>query len=528
MAQATETRERRSPPEGTRTASLQLKIAPEGVNWAYATLRNQPRVVLYDDEFPDPFTHLTYTVGQTQNQLFFVAQFALGEEFRQRYPQGIGSAKDLSSLLQRYSQHQFSPDNQQLVVAKDGQIKGAIARVADNCIVIQRGGQVGPLKLSEQTPVNSLAVSLEDFNLLVQRYAGAIWKTSSETDQKQVQLVLSIPPASPGAVQTYLSTFEIMRQQGFEEERPRKLRLEDIGGYPSMRTGIQALIQDCTTPDVSRMYGTQPFANRFILVTGREGVGKSLWVKPLYWTLRSTFKNIEYYRLHLDDLFTQYGPSAATVVETILNHARENEKHGVFTIVHIDYLEQLIQPGLRRNGDTTTTLTEAAINYSLKTINPVIVALGSFGRDLGGLSHHTILYGESRETRGLLPDAIKKTFRRAFALGDPTADDLVGILRAQIETTRGFALSTGHDPFVPEILSRLEDIAPHGIGLNGSEVKQVFLDIAASRKASWDGRTYVRTTDEDIIKALAAKRAEKGIAGTLKRPIGFGTIRPNR
>lgn len=511
--------ERKGPPEGIQTASLQFKIEPESVRWLFATLSNQPEVTLFNGEFFEPFTQLRYLVAQNQGQLVFAAQFGLGEDFRERYGSSIGSPEDLAPLLKRYPEHQFSPDNQRLVLLQSGQVLGMIARVAEDKLVIQRGGQAGQVTLSEQTPVNSLTVSIDKFNLLVQRYVNSIWRGSRESDQKQIQHILELPEIPEGATRTYLSTFEILG--GKFAERPREVDLyEHIGGYPRMKAVIEGLVLDFTDPEASRGFGTQPFSNRLILISGNEGTGKSLFPKGLYWRLRlKVGDGIECYRLPFQDMFLQYGPHTATVAGTILDHTRQNEKNGVPTIVHLDGLQALISPYQRPNVGMGPSAAE--FNFMLHSVNPVLLLLRDFGRDIGGQSRHVIVYGESREPRERLPEVVSRMFRRSFSLDRPTVEDMADIIRVQIGTTRFFAEQTEHDPFTADILLRVREIAQSAQGLVGRDIQQALLNIATGQKARWDGKTRIPITELDIVQELTAMKVDKGIESVEKRPLGF-------
>ena len=437
--------ERRGPPEGIATASLQFKIEPEGVRWLHAALGHQQETHLFNDDFPGPFTHLDYMVVQNQGQLIFVADLGLGAEFQERYGIGVGSEEDLAPLLQRYPEHYFVENNQRLVVARNGEIQGTIARVAEDRIIIQWGGQAGQVNLSEKTPVNSLAVSVDRFNLLVQRYVSSIWRNSSETNQKQMQFILELPGLPEGAIKTYLSTFEIVGRDFLEH--PRNIDLDNgIGGYPRMREIIKGLILDTTDPDISRSFGTQPFNNKLVLATGAEGTGKSLYPKSLYWELRGRLgADVEYYRLPIDGMLVKFGEHTSDVIKTILDHAKQNEKNGVPTIIHLDSLQALVPPNHRSGRDVTVGPTGAELAHALNTVNPIILVLQDFGKVIGGQSHHVIVYGESREPRELLPEGVHRMFRRSVSLDNPNIDDLADILRVQIGTTRSFAEGTGHD-----------------------------------------------------------------------------------
>ncbi len=525
-------REREKSPGETPTASLKLRVEPRRIPWIFASLRNTPQVELYNGEFPEPFTHLSYFARHEQGQLVLATALRIGEDFNNRYGPTVGTSEDLAPLLARYPEHQFLADHQQLVLQKDGQVLGVIARTEDN-IIIQRGGTAGQLPLTKDRPVNSLSVYLDQFNLLVQRYVGAVWKSFPETDQRKLNLVLDLPALPEGAPATYFSTFEILASEF--RARPRPVDLEtEIGGYPDVKATVKALVMDLAHPDASRSYGTQPFSNKFILVTGVEGTGKSLFPKALDVMLRARFKEqYEHFRLPLADIIQQYGPYAASAVTTVLDHVRENEKKGIFTLLHLDNLEQLIPPHQRPRGtnanlalapgymsyfQSPTTPSDAEFNYFLQTINPLVSVLRQLGRDLGGESHHTVIYGESRAARELLPEGVARTFRRAFSLDNPTDRDLAGILGVQIRTTRKFAESTKYDPCEAGIEKQTARIAPHARGLVGRDIQQAFVNICTRAKAE-DGTFGYKPpiTEENVIEEVNKIRLAKALAPEASR-----------
>lgn len=513
--------ERQRIPEGIATANLQFKFAPESVPWIYASVKNAPQVSLFDGEFPDPFRRLKYGAAYAQNQLTLAATLDLGEEFIERYGAGIGRKEDLAPLTKRYPKHEFLSD-QQLIVARDGNIEGVISRIAGDKILIQRGGPAGQINLSEATPTNDLAIILSQFNLLLQRYISAIWKASFETDQQQMQLVLDLPSAPEGVANTYFSTFEIIRKQF--DERPRTVDLnEDIGGYPGIKAIMKSLVLDITDPDVSRSFGTQPISNKFVLAVGGEGTGKSLYPKALDVMLRKSLgNNIEHFRLPFANMLLQYGTRTAMVLETVLAHVRENERQGIPTLVHFDNLEHLI-PIQQRREDIFVGPSAAELNWSLQTINPILLVLRDFGREVGAQSGSVIVYGESRVPRDTLPETVSRTFRRAFNLDDPTANDLADILRVQVGITRGNAEQTGYDPFVSDVVSSAKLIVKDAVGLNGRDIQQALINITTNKKADWDGKTRLPITKEEISRELQNIRLSKGIEGVSKGRLGFRT-----
>src|SRR3989344_379164 len=515
-------------------ASLQLRILPERIPWIYASLMNQQELPLYEDVFPDPFKGLDIRIRQNQEELAFTATFGIGDDFNLQHGATIGSKETLSPLLTRYKEYEFSPEGNQLIVVKDGDVHGIIVK-NDNTITIHRGKPVGSIKLPKDGEINALSIYLDQFNLLVQRYVSAIWKASPETNQKKFQLLLDIPQLPDGALQTYFSTFEIVAKDF--RARPRPLDMDDdIGGYPQVKSEIKGLFLDLTQPNESRKYGTQPFSNKFVLVTGDEGSGKSLFPKTLDAMFRKKFGDkFEHFRLPLSDMLTQYGRFTATIVNTILNHVKENEKKGIPTLLHLDNLEALVPASQRLTTvnllrsptiiQQRPSLSDAEFNYLLQTINPIVEAFRQLGRDLGGESHNVIVYGESRIPREDLPEGVSRTFRRSRSLDKPTVQDLQDILRIQINTSRKFAAATQHDPFISDILSSLNQIASHAIGLNGRDIQQALINIATRKKAQSNDS---QTTSEEIIEELEAMSSEKGRPKSLNRRIGLSIPNDNR
>lgn len=516
------------------TASLQFRIEPARIPWIYASLMNQRELHLYEGKFPEPFKELDIKINQNQGELALTATFGIGDDFVSQHGITIGSKETLSPLLVRYSEHEFSSEGNQLLLAKNKEVHGIIAR-DDNTIVIHRGKPVGSVKLPEDGTLNALSVYLDQFTLLVQRYVSAIWKASPETDQKKYQLLLDIPKIPEGALKTYFSTVEIVSKEF--KARPRPLDMdEDIGGFPKVKAEIKGLFLDLTQPDGSRKYGTQPFSNKFVLVTGNEGSGKSLFPKALDAMFRKKFGDeFEHFRLPLSDMLTQYGRFTATIINTIIDHIKENEKKGIRTLLHLDNLEALVPMSQRSTGINVVSqssvtiqrpsLSDAEFNYYLQTINPIVLALRQLGRDLGGESHNVIVYGESRIPREDLPEGVSRTFRRTFSLDKPTAYDLKDILRIQINISRKFAASTQHDPFVSGIESHLNQMNSHALSLNGRDIQQAIITIAARKKAQ---SNESKTTFEEIIEELETISLDKGIPKSLNRRLGLTIPNDNR
>lgn len=514
-------------------ANLQFRVAPDKMPWIYAALMNQPQVELLRERFPEPFTDIIYAASNTSGQLILAVNLGLSEEFTEKYGHTIGSPEGLEPMLRRYPKYEFSPDHSRLIIyEKDGQPNAVIARISEDRMIIQRGGGAGQLSIATDTPVNKLSVHLDQFNLLVQRFVNSIWRASEETDHKQLQLLLDIPRLPEGASTTYFSTFEIMG--GRYREFPRPVRLDDIGGYRRFKDIIKSVFMDLTNPDVSRSFGTQPLSNKFILASGEEGSGKSLFPKALDLMLRERYGSdgFEHFRLPLVDILRQYGSSSSDAVKTILNHIEENEKKGVPTLLHIDNLEQLIGPN--RKGRANTMLvtqqgvmipdiqvaSDAEFVYSLQATNPVITLLREFGKNVGQDSHFIIVFGESRVDREELPEGITRIFRRATKLV-PTEKDLADIMLVQIRYTKELAAKTGNDPFISGIETRTLQIVGGLLGLNGRDIQQAILDITAFNKARWDGSSYRQITDQDLAEELRRRMTEKSQERILKGPLGF-------
>lgn len=517
------------------TASLQLRVEPSRVPWIYSILKTQPQVELYNGDFPEPFGKLIYLSRLSQNQLSLVSVLQAGDEFKAEYKDTVGLPKDLEPLLKRYPKHKFSPDGTQLAVFdKEDQIQGVIARNG-NQIVIQRGGGVGQLILAKENsnPVNDLSILLDNFNLLIQRYVNAIWKSSPETDKKKFQLILDIPNIPEGAPQAYFSTFEIIAKEFRGNSRTVGLN-EHIGGYPNVKTAVASLFIDQTQPEKSRSNGLQPYANKFLLITGSEGTGKSLFPKALDKMLRDHYgKKFEHFRLPFADMLRKYGSYTPVLVATILDHVRENEKKGIATLLHIDNLEHLIpqyqrpktiglNPNLEYQGyyQSQTPPSDAEFNYTLQTLEPIIDVIRQFGKEIGANSRNVIVYGESRVPREFLPEGIARTFRRTFNLDKPSATDTCDILRVQINSTKEFAQSTKRNPFAEDVESRLKEVADHALGLNGRLIQQALVNIATRKNV--EGADSLITC-RDLCEELDNIRVSRDLTanGHGNRRIGF-------
>lgn len=510
-------------------ANFQFQVNPERVPWIHASLMNQQEVMLYNGEFPEPFYHLSYQVSVRQNELIMLAVLGAGDDFNEQVGEGLGTEKNLSALTKRYDEHQFSPDNKALVLIKNGEIKGAVSRHPNGSIIIQRGGQAGKAEISDQTPVSDLANNLNQFNTLIQRYVNAIWNSASETNRKQFQLALVLPQIPDGAPRTYFSVYENLSPDFIYFPRP--VAFNEIGGHQKLKDVLKGLYVDMTDPDTSRKFGTQPFSNKFILVSGEEGTGKSLFARAIDSLMREKFSdNFEHLRLSIEDLITKYGRYAPQVVETVLAHVRENEKAGVKTLLNIDSVHALIPPTQRQfatNGkvEWIAPVSQGEFSFYLETANPIISSLRSLGREIGADSRNIIVFGESRAPSQALPEGIRKSFRRAFHL-DPTPDDTREIIMAQINVTRQYAGKTNFDPIDDSIDEQIEDIASEAIGLTGRDIQQAFLAITSSNKANFDGEHYPKITPDQLKQSLRERRMEKGITMTQPRELGFH--RPKR
>lgn len=520
------------------TANLQFRIEPARIPWIYSVLRNQPQVELYNGDFPEPFEKLIYALHLSQNQLALVSQLQIGDEFKTRYGATVGSPEDLDLFFKRYPKHELSPNGTQLAVFdKKDQVQGVIARTGSQ-IIIQRGGGVGQLTLPKEknsNPVNDLSNLLDEFSLLIQRYVGAIWKSSPETDKKKFQIIFDIPAMPEGALRTYFSIPEIIVKEFQESSRPVELN-EGIGGYPDVKTAVENLFLNQTQPERSRSYGLQPYGNKSLLATGSEGTGKSLFPKALDKMLRDHYgKNYEYLRLPFADMLRKYQFYTVDVVTTVLEHIRENERKGVVTLLHFDNLEHLT-PQHQRLGEVNVnylssseyqnyyqsqnSLSDVELNDNRRMLEPIVEVIRQFGKEICPNSQYTIVYGESRVPREFLPEGIARTFRRTFSLDKPTTADVHDILRVQINSTKEFAQSTGRNPFVEDIESLLKEIAGHAIGLDGRSIQQAIVSIAARKNAE---RADSLITYKDICDELDNTRLAKGLVrnGPENRRLGF-------
>lgn len=519
------------------SARLQIYTDSDKVPWIFAALKNQPQTTLYEGDFPEPFDKIQIVAQLAQEQLIMGAALGVGNDFNARYGSTIGSPGDLKNFLLRYPNSTFANEGQQLVVMRNqNQINGAITRVSENQIVIQRGGQAGQVTLSTENPITDLAVQIDHFTTLVQRYVNAVWNASPETDNKRARMIIGVPTLPEGAPSTYFSTFEIQAKEFKAHARPVDLNSE-IGGYPDVKAAIKSIYMDMTNPDRSRTYGTQPFSNKFILVHGCEGTGKSLFPKALDKMLRERYgSKFEHFRLPLDDMLRKYGPYSAAIFDSILGHARENEKKNVPTLLHFDNLEQLVPPHQRPRGTNGNLLmfgqstyyqspippSDAEFSYYLQTLSPIMEVLRKFGHELGGESHHIVIYGESRIPRDLLPEAVKRTFRRSYDLNHPTTGDLEDILRVQIETSRKFAENTRFDPFSSDIISCLGEVALHAKDLVGRDIQQSLINIANRKKAEGKAIPECKTTAEELMIELDSMRVSRGLViQNSMGPIGF-------
>lgn len=500
------------------SASFQLRIDSESTEWLYSSLATGASVEMFKGPFPDPFTGFTYTAGAEHGHLVIGAVLDVGADFTDRYGTTVGSPEDLGALLKRYSGVQFTPDGRRLGLFRDNQVQGIITRINQDQIMIQRNG--GTLNPAGMSPINNLTLQLDQANLLIQRYVSAIWKAEPEMSHRQLNLTLGIPALPEGAASNYFSTFEIVGKGFLVHPRPVDLET-DIGGFKRVKQAVEGLIVDYTKPDVSRAFGTQPFSNRIVLLSGPEGMGKSLFAKAMDKRLRTLYPDtFEDFELPIADMLTKYGTATDDVIKTVLDHVTGNERNGVPTFLLFDSLEHLLPPN-QRPGSISTEPSASEFSYSLRTLNPIYKVIREFGADIGQNSHHTIVFGESRVPRNYLPDAVSRTFRREFNLGQPTVEDYAQILTVHIRTMRRFAQSTGSDPFSTDIESRLPAIAAFAKGLTGKELRQALDDIATSHKAAFDGENYPQTTEADIERELKLLQSAKGIQEKDVRPLGF-------
>ncbi len=495
-------------------ASLQLVVYPHAGEWIYAILQNQPQTELYDGSFVDPFESLNVTVTRQERQLAIVATIGVGHVFNQDHGPGIGSKNSLAPFLNRYPQSELSQDGRLLIVKRNNQPYALISRADDDYIRIIRGGQAGQLVASDERPVNNLKVHLDEFAILTQRYVSALMKTS-DGNQRQVvlDLVNKWTDLSEGTVSAYLASFEITGQRFMTHERPVDLDSE-IGGFPNVKAAIRGLYLDLTDPERSRAFGTQPFSNRFILLSGAEGTGKSLFLKALNNMLQKEFGvGYQHFRLPITDILQNYGPRSRAVLESVLEHVRENEKDGITTLLHLDKLDALI-PAYNNQPEYEA--------YT-QTVAPIVMALKEFGQTLGAASHNVVVIGESRAPQAHLPEGVQRTFRRIFRL-EPTRQDLTEALAVQIRTSKSFAERTDVDPFATTIDDDLPNIISNPVGLTGRDMQQVILDITDRHKASGQNPRESKITAAEIADAISDRQSSKGIDPREIRGFGFLAI----
>lgn len=439
-------------------------------------------------------------------------------DFNDRYGSSVGSPEDLSPLLRRYPDTQVTPDGQRMLLIRNGEPQGVITRVDQDHVLIQRDG--GSLDPKGIYPTNNLGLQLDQADLLVQRYVSAIWKANPETNHRQLELTLNIPTLPEGAISTYFSTFAIIGERYQVHPRPVDLD-EDIGGGRRVKQAIRSAILDLTNPDASRAFGTQPFSNKLLYVSGSEGRGKSLYPKATDNMLRSIYGDqLESFELPLPDMITQLGTNTADAVQTVFRHVTKNERNGVPTLLHLDGMHALVPPH-ERQGNYSSDQSGAEFGYYLQTLNPLYMIIKEFGADLGQKSEHVIVYGEGRVPRGGLPDLVARTFRKDFSLERPTPEDNMEILLVQIKTLRSFAQRVNADPFVAGIEDRLASFAPFADSLTGKEIRNVLDDIADRHKAEWDGGEFVATDDQEIIEELRLRQQRKGFKIPANEAFGF-------
>ncbi len=355
-------------------ASFQFVMSPSEVEKLHGALYVAPQAEIYNGQFIDPFSSLVMIVAKRQNQLVMQAEVEVDESFNLRYGSTIGDSEALKTLQKRYPQHQLSGDGTTFIALRKDQPVGVIQRVDEDRIIVRRGANAGPITLSEDHPVNDLKMEMDQFLLLTQRYVTSLMQ-ASDGNHREVNLVLDLPQLTEGALATYYSSFEIMAREFRARHRTLDLATE-IGGFEKVKTVMRSLFIDLTDPDTSRKFGNQPFSNRFVLITGAHGTGKSLFPKALDTMLSDRFgKNFEHFRLPLNDMLRKYGGSTATIVNTILDHIRENERKGITTALHIDNLEALCPPDEQAG--------HAVLVKHMQINEPVVTAIREFGNDLG-------------------------------------------------------------------------------------------------------------------------------------------------
>lgn len=514
--------------QSRNNASFQVIVTPEHIGWIHAALLNTPYVELYSGGFVPPFESLSVVTSRRGNQLISQSTIKIDGEFDDQVGTGIGNDDVIRRLTKRYPQSQVSDDrNQLLLVNKRGEASGIIIRDGDE-VTVHTGGQAGQIDISDSSPVNDISVGLAKHTLLLQRYISAVLR-STDAYATQLALQLLIPQLPEGAAQTYFSTREVVLKEFREHPRPLDL-IRDIGGYQKAKDAVQSIFLDLVSPNVSRQHGTKPFSDKFILLTGREGTGKTLFAKGLDTLMRQHFNEadgkspLEHLRVPFGDMLTKYGASTIQVLGTIFEQARENERNGVPTLIHLDGLHALISPLERTgrvlpNGEARIrpTPTESEFNFEIRVLGPIRGLIREFGAELGANSKHVVMFGESREERAELPESIAKTFRRTIDL-DPTVDDLGKIIDVQTTITRANAEGTGVDPFAPGFDAEIARIAKEAEGLTGFNVKQALIHVTSHNKAAWDGDTQRLVTADDLIIEL---RSMKGVEAKVKRGIGF-------
>jgi len=493
-------------------ASFQFVMPPEEIEKLHGALFSAQQVELYNGAFLEPFSALAVMVGKRQNQLVMQAILEVDTGFTQTYGQTIGNTDGLKTVQKRYPETQLSDDGTTLIVSKKNQIHGVVQRVDDKHIVVLRGGNAGPVTLSDDQPVNDLKVEFNQFLLLTQRYITSLLQ-NSDASQMEMNLVLTLPQLTEASLAAFHSSFEIMTKEF--RARHRELDLDsEIGGFPNAKTAVRGLYADITDPESSRKFGNQPYSNRFLLIAGNEGTGKSLFPKALDTMLSKKYgKAFEHFRLPLGDILRKYGPSSATVVKTILDHVRANERAAVVTAIHFDTLHALCAPDEQAGT--------AAMLKHMEIIEPVVTVFRDFGNDLGPSSKYVAVIGESRVSPQYLPEAVQKVFRRSITLR-PTKQDLAEALMVQVRKTRKFAEGSGIDPIDSEVDKDPTAVITDPEALTGKDIQQAILNITQRNKTSGKSPEDVKITPAEISMELAAIQIEKGLsAGRKAKSTGF-------
>lgn len=504
----------KGPDPNRPSASLELRISNKQQELLFAALQHQPQIRLYDGPLPDPFSHLAYLVGNVQGQLVLAAQLKTTDDFSNHFGNSVGSIETLDGLLRKYdtSRQQIFENSAGVVVFRKGEEQGFLIARTEEEIVIQRGGQVGTIHL--QSP-NDLVTNLNLFNLLLQRYVNAIWRDYQDTKHLQQAVVLQLPQLPEGTLQAWASTYEFVGKEFMESSRPIYFD-KDVGGLPEAKEVVFALVLDTLNPEASRRMGTQPFTNKLLLLTGGEGSGKSLVVKALSTKLRDGVDGkVEEFRIPFADVIPKYQSFTAQLLKTLFEHASENEKKKVYTIVHLDNLEHLMRP----QQDATYT-----VDYFSNVIAPILEVIREYSRNFGIHSDYVIVVGESRAPRESLFDAVARSFRRVVDLNRLTSEGRAEVLRIQLAQSRQFASSEGQqcEPFEGGIDARLSDLAKEADGLNGFDIKQAVISLANRKKAQYlESNAYNPATAEELKEALARQRLEKVLGGVQRRGIGF-------